>query len=201
MQRRVKLGDVEFTVVEDEKPRDLVMVTDNSVESGQDVSDHVKKLPSIIDIHGQMTEEDAAEKLQILKKYQDEGELLTYIGRNWYNNMVIQTIDRDHGTRNRYGYGFTITLKQVRIATALQVPIVIIHPETRKSSPQVTTKVKEETNGGKQQVQDLPDPREGLTGLNLIRQGIEKPPRIEMNDINIIYKDPMRHFNKGGGTR
>ena len=141
--RRVKLGDIEFDVIESENPKDSVTVTDKPVESGQDVSDHIKQSPSIINIRGQMTE-DAADKLQVLKKYQKEGTLLKYVGRNVYSNMVIEEIDREHGTRNRLGFQFNIKLKQVRIATAKEV-------EINMASPKNATKVKPVTNKGKQQ--------------------------------------------------
>lgn len=141
--RRVKLGDIEFDVIESENPKDSVTVTDKPVESGQDVSDHIKQSPSIINIRGQMTE-DAADKLQVLKKYQKEGTLLKYVGRNVYSNMVIEEIDREHGIRNRLGFQFNIKLKQVRIATAKEV-------EINMASPKDATKVKPVTNKGKQQ--------------------------------------------------
>jgi hypothetical protein len=141
--RRVKLGDIEFDVIESENPKDSVTVTDKSVESGQDVSDHVKQNPSIINLRGQMTE-DAVDKLQVLKKYQKEGTLLKYVGRNVYPNMVIEEIDREHGTRNRLGFQFNIKLKQVRIATAKEV-------EINMASPKDATKVKPIANKGKQQ--------------------------------------------------
>ena len=141
--RRVKLGDVEFDVVEDENPKDSATVTDKPVESGQDVSDHAKLNPSIINIRGQMTE-DAAEKLQVLKKYLRERALLKYVGRNAYDNVVIEDLDRVHGVKNRQGFQFNIKLKQVRIATAKEVEINI-------ASPKDATKVKPVTNKGKQQ--------------------------------------------------
>ena len=141
--RRVKLGDIEFDVIESENPKDSVTVTDKPVESGQDISDHVKQNSSIINIRGQITE-DAADKLQVLKKYQKEGTLLKYVGRNVYPNMVIEEIDREHGVRNRLGFQFNIKLKQVRIATAKEVEINI-------ASPKDAIKVKPVTNKGKQQ--------------------------------------------------
>ena len=141
--RRVRLGDVEFDVVEDENPKDSATVTDKPVESGQDVSDHAKLNPSIINIRGQMTE-DAAEKLQVLKKYLRERALLKYVGRNAYDNVVIEDLDRVHGVKNRQGFQFNIKLKQVRIATAKEVEINI-------ASPKDATKVKPVTNKGKQQ--------------------------------------------------
>ncbi|HSH51253.1 MAG TPA: hypothetical protein VK982_05985 [Bacteroidales bacterium] len=148
--RRVKLGDVEFDVITSESPKDSATVTDKPVESGQDISDHVKQNSSIINIRGQMTE-DAADKLQILKRYQKDGELLKYVGRNIYSNMVIEEIDREHGVDNRNGFQFNIKLKQVRIATAKEVEIKVANPNTGKQDKKTVTKVKPVTNKGKQQ--------------------------------------------------
>lgn len=145
---RVKLGDVEFSVVESEKPRDLATITDHPVEKGQDISDHVKQDPSIIDLYGQMVGPDAAKKLSQLKKYQREGELLNYVGRNSYTNVVIQSIDRDHSVRNRFGYEFNMTLKHVRIAVAKTVEVKGIQA---KPKAKVETKVKPKTSNGTQQ--------------------------------------------------
>ena len=149
--RRVKLGEVEFSVIESENPQDSVTITDKPVESGQDVSDHVKQNPSIISISGQMIGDDASDKLKVLKKYQKEGMLLKYVGRNIYDNMAIEHISRVHPVANRIGFGFTIKLKQVRIATAREVDIKIVSPVTKKSNKKSTTKVKSATNNGKQQ--------------------------------------------------
>src|SRR5690606_11553603 len=113
-------------------------------------SDHVKQNPSIINLRGQMTE-DAADKLQVLKKYQKEGTLLKYVGRNVYSNMVIEELDREHGVNNRNGFQFNIKLKQVRIATAKEVEIKVANPNTGKQDKKTATKVKPITNKGKQQ--------------------------------------------------
>lgn len=95
--------------------------------------------------------EDAADKLQILKRYQKDGELLKYVGRNIYSNMVIEELDRDHGVTNRNGFQFNIKLKQVRIATAKEVEIKVANPNTGKQDKKTVTKVKPKTNKGKQQ--------------------------------------------------
>lgn len=149
--QRVKLGDVEFTVVEIENAKDSATITDNPVESGQDVSDHVKQDPSYINIRGQIIGEDAASNLQKLKKYKEDGALLIYTGRNRYGNMVIEDIDRVHGVQNRTGFSFDIKLKQVRIATAKEVEIKVVDPVTKAPSKKVSTQVKSKTNNGLQQ--------------------------------------------------
>lgn len=153
MKKRAKLGDVEITVVESEKPRDSVSVTDNSVEKGQDVSDHVKQESTVMDLVGVFTGDDAAAKIQQLRKYQIEGKLLSYIGRNMYDNMVLQTFERDHNKSIANGFYYNITLKQIRLATATEVEIKVVNPVTKQASPKTATKVKAKTNNGKQQPQ------------------------------------------------
>lgn len=147
----VKLGDVAFSVVDSENPVDSVSVTDNAVEDGQDVSDHVKQEPSIINVQGHMTGDDAAEKLAALKKSQKDGELLRYVGRNGYGNMVIESLDRQHGVDNKFGFGFNLTLKQVRIATAKEAEIDAGDPVTKSKTGKVKAKTKTPTNKGRQQ--------------------------------------------------
>lgn len=159
---RVRIGSVELDVTTSENPKDSVTVTDKPVEDSQDVSDHVKKNPSIINLRGQITE-DAAEKLQQLQKYQRDGELVKYIGRNAYNNMVVEDIDRDHGVRNRLGFEFNIRLKQVRIATAQEIQMQV--------ASNIRPQVKPVTNKGKLQPRDkkaimLP----GLSGITLMTE-------------------------------
>ena len=156
MKRIAKLGDIEFTVIETEEPVDSVTITDNSVEKGQDVSDHVKQEASIINLSGAMTGSDASSKLNKLRRYQREGKLLKYIGRNIYDNMAIQTMNRSHGKKVKNGFEFSITLKQVRIATAKKVEINAGDPITKEKSKELDTKVKPKTNKGKQQPKTKP---------------------------------------------
>jgi len=141
---RVKLGGIEISVVESERVSNSVEVTEKPVEKGQDVADHVKPKPSTINIIGAVVGDDSSDKLQKLKKFQKEGKLLKYVGRNAYGNMVIEDIGTSHEIQIRNGYEFNITLKQVRIATAKEVEIKV-KGKKRK------TQVKKKTNKGRQQ--------------------------------------------------
>lgn len=185
MERRVKLGDIEFSVVEDEKPRDMVTITDHQVENGQDVSDHIKQESSIIDIVGVIVGDDAADTLSKLQKHQKEGKLSTYIGRNIYQSMAIQTIDRNHGKQIRNGFAYNITLKQVRVSTAKEVEIKVVNPVTRQPSPKTATQVKAKTNNGKQQVKAKP-----------ISNTTSLVP-VNTSDISMV-RDPFKNIGPGG---
>lgn len=148
---RVKIGDIEISVVESERVNNSVEVTEKPVEKGQDVSDHVKQKPWTIEITGAVIGDDASDKLQKLKNYQKEGKLIKYIGRNVYGNMVIEDIGTSHEIQIRNGYEFNIKLKQVRIAKAKEVEIKVKNPATGKQDKKTATKVKPKANKGKQQ--------------------------------------------------
>lgn len=133
-RRRATLGAVTLDIVESESIREDNIITDHPVEKGENVSDHARNEPTYIDISGVMTEE-AANKLQQLKQYRKDRTILTYTGRNIYDNLVIERFGREHGKQNRYGYSFNITLKRIRIATAKREAL----PNRGKQQPKKKT--------------------------------------------------------------
>lgn len=185
---RVKLGDVEFSVVTFENAIDSARVTSHQVESGQSVSDHVEQLPYIINIRGQMVGEKAFPNLQLLRKYQKAGQPLQYIGRNSDKNMIIVEMDKEHGLENRTGFQFDITLQQVRIAAAKTFELTIVEPK-------VATAVKPETSTGPTQATPYPSMLTTPPGApiltNRLRLAVDtfgyKPPEL-----------PRTHGGKGG---
>lgn len=201
MKRRVKLGDIEFSVVEEEKPRDMVTITDHQVEKGQDVSDHVKQESSIIDIVGVIVGDDATATLSKLQRHQKEGTLSTYIGRNVYNNMAILTMDRNHGKDIANGFAYNIALKQVRISTAKEVELTVVNPITKKASPKTATQVKKKTNNGKQQPRQkaIQGPTQTASSqiqrLGMYQSGLagqeKATPLTNMTKIANLYKAPQ----------
>lgn len=133
-RRRATLGALTLDIVENENIREDNIITDHPVEKGENISDHARNEPTYIDISGVMTEE-AANKLQQLKQYRKDRTLLTYTGRNIYDNLVIERFGREHGKENRYGYSFSITLKRIRIATAKREAL----PNRGKQQPKKKT--------------------------------------------------------------
>lgn len=141
-----KLGDVEISVVFSDEPAHEVEVTERPVERGQDISDHVKKRPDIITISGVIVGDDAASKLNKLKEYQSKGQILTYINRIWYDNLVIESLNTRHGPSVANGFEFDMVLKRVRVATAKEVVLTSL-------SPPEATRTKPVTNAGTKQPQ------------------------------------------------
>lgn len=148
---RAKIGDVEISVVSSERLYNKALVTEKPVEKGENVVDHTKKQPITIELVGAIVGDDAGDKLNKLKKLQNEGTLIKYIHRNALSNMFIEDISSVHETKIRNGFEFNIRLKQIRIVQAKEVEIKISDP-----SPKANTQVKPETSSGLQQVQENP---------------------------------------------
>lgn len=149
-QSKIKLGEVYLDAVVEETPSHKAEVTDKPVERGVDISDHMKPEPATVRLSGTMVK-DAASKLNILKRYQREAELLTYVGRNIYNNMVIADISTDHAVDSEKGYHYSISLRQVTISQPKTIKLKVHNPETKKKSPKTKSKVKKKTNVGRRQ--------------------------------------------------
>jgi hypothetical protein len=119
MSRALLISDtdeIEFTVVESENPTRTNQVTDNPVEQGVNIADHVKSDPLQFTFTGAITGDDAGIKYSRLVQMRDNRELLTYIGRNIVLNCVIESLSTTHDNTIRNGFTLSINLKQIRVA-------------------------------------------------------------------------------------
>jgi len=149
---RAMLGEVELNVVESEKPDYSNDITDNPVESGVAVSDHVRPKPLSFTISGTVAGADAGAKVETLRQYSVTGQLLRYVGRNIFENMVIETLSTTHDVEVKKGFKFEIDLKQVRIAEKREIQYTGTDPVTGADiSPAVTPK----GNKGTQQTDSI----------------------------------------------
>lgn len=139
MKRLAKLGSVEFTLVEDESIKEDASMTEHPVESGQNVSDHIKQEALLISVSGIMTGEDALAKFNKLKSHRDNGELLYYQGKEFHKNMAILNIGRNYNKQISNGFYFDLELKQPRISTAKKVTFKISSPKVKTSSNRYKT--------------------------------------------------------------
>lgn len=149
---KARIGSVTINVITSEMLNHKADSTDHAVEDGVDITDHTKVKAPTISISGAVMGEDASSKLQQLKAYQENGELVTYMCRNLYSNMFIEDISTDHGSRIRNGYEFDIILKRVRVVKAKEFEIKAVNPDSMKPDARTNTKVKPLTNNGMQQV-------------------------------------------------
>ncbi len=126
--KRAMLGDIELSVVESENPEYSNDITSNPVEQGTDITDHVRQNPISFSISGVVTGEKAAETIARLRKYQNDGAMLRYVGRNAVDNLIIEKLSTTHDNSIRNGFTFDISLKHVRIAKGQQTEIELPNP-------------------------------------------------------------------------
>lgn len=151
--RRAKYGDVYFSIIEDEDPNDSVRISDKAVEDGQPLVDHVQAEASTVRIQGMIVGDNASEQLQLLKSYMYNAERHTFIGRNIYSNMLIESIPRKHTRKIFNGFEFTITLVNAKIATTKTFTFKnSVNPTTKKKDVTIKTKTKPVTNSGRKPV-------------------------------------------------
>ena len=142
-------GTVEFDAVTSESVEMANRVTFFAVEDGQDVADHVSLEPESIPISGMIAGEDAFQRLTILRNFRNNKEILTFVGRNVFANVVIETLTTRHNARTRDGFEFDMTLRRVRLSRVREVQI----------TPVMRTQVRPVQNQGIQQPKPV-EPKE-----------------------------------------
>nr|WP_072537095.1 hypothetical protein [Anaerococcus mediterraneensis] len=148
----VRLGDVKFDALVKENVDYDAELTSKEVEKGEDISDHMKTKPFTASLSGVMVE-DADAKLEALKKYQKESELLTYIGKSSLESVVITSIQVEHTVENFNGYNLDIRIQEVRIASPETVKISVKNPQSGKQDSKTASRVKRPSDEGRKQVQ------------------------------------------------
>lgn len=148
----IRLGDVKLDALVKENIDFDADVTSKEVEKGADISDHMKAKPFTASLSGVMVE-DADAKLEALKKYQKEGELLTYIGKSTLESVVITSLQVEHTVKNFTGYDFDIRIKEVRVASPETFNISVKNPKSGKQDSKTASRVKKLSNEGRKQVQ------------------------------------------------
>nr|DAY61036.1 MAG TPA: hypothetical protein [Caudoviricetes sp.] len=125
-----------YVFVEDEDLNHDIESTTHPVETGIEITDHIRKKPVELNLKGKIVDYEgirASETLEKVKQLQNEGTIITYVGRNLINGVQIQTLSTSHPNTNSGGCDFSMTLKEVRFAQPALVP--------------------ETSNGGQQQVE------------------------------------------------
>lgn len=151
--KRAKYGDVYFSIIEDEEPTDSVRISDKAVEDGQPLVDHVQAEASTIRIQGMIVGDNASEQLQLLKSYMYNAERHTFIGRNIYSDMLIESIPRKHTRKISNGFEFTISLINAKIATTKTFTFKnSVNPTTKNKDVTIKTKTKAVTNSGRKPI-------------------------------------------------
>ncbi|HBZ80911.1 MAG TPA: hypothetical protein DEP07_11060 [Brevibacillus sp.] len=142
-----------YVLVETEDPKFEVEVTDQPVEDGIDISDHVQRKPHTMDISGFIVGDDAAQIREKIKAIAEKGELLEFQGRNLFSGLIV-SFSTNHTNRIANGFAFSLSMKEIRTAKSSYVetlpmpikaqvaPVVSAgRKQTKKKQGAATTKV------------------------------------------------------------
>ncbi len=92
-------------------------ITDNPVEGGSNINDHVFRNAQQFSLTGVAVSQSAYSKLEQMWQ---KGDVLTYTGAVRIDMLVIQNLVQNFDKSNANGFGFTITLKKVQIVSSKQ---------------------------------------------------------------------------------
>ncbi|MDC0761698.1 hypothetical protein POF51_13410 [Brevibacillus sp. AG] len=109
-----------YVLVESEDPKFEVEVTDQPVENGINVSDHVQRKPYTMDISGFIVGEDAAQIREKIKTISESGELVEFQGRNLFSGLIV-SFSTNHTNRVANGFAFSLSMKEIRTAKSSYV--------------------------------------------------------------------------------
>ena len=116
-----KCGTIRFEptttgVVNSEDVTRSSTITDNPVEGGSNIQDHVFHQPLSFQISGVAI--NGADPISALQKMWKSGDIITYTGRNRIENLVIQQLRSTHDAAHKTGFSFTATLKQITLGSS-----------------------------------------------------------------------------------
>ncbi|MED1792882.1 hypothetical protein P4V54_09375 [Brevibacillus nitrificans] len=109
-----------YVLAESEDPRYEVDATDQPVEEGVDITDHVQRRPNTLDVSGYIVGDDASQIRDKLKAIMGKGEIATFQGRNLFTGLII-SLSTKHDYRVSNGFSFSLSLKEIQIAKSSYV--------------------------------------------------------------------------------
>lgn len=93
-----------------------VEITQQPVEKGIDISDHVQRKARTLSISGLVAGVDAAEMHRFLTDCQDQGEIVNFIGRTTMRGLLSGlSTSRDYTVAD--GFTYSVTITEVLIAS------------------------------------------------------------------------------------
>ncbi len=109
------LGDL-YVFVIDEEMDSPVNISTHPVERGTQLTDHVQAAPATLVINGELFGEESAEQI---RRWQRDGYVLSYIGRNIFPQAQIKSFSCRYTHRIAGGCEFSLTLQEVRVASTI----------------------------------------------------------------------------------
>ncbi|EAC5290798.1 LysM peptidoglycan-binding domain-containing protein [Listeria monocytogenes] len=95
-------------------------ITDNPVETGANVSDHVQRETKTLEISGFLLGATAERDYATLKDYAEKGTIVTFRGRVYFKNVLISNLSKSYNTIKN-GFEITISLRDLRRASTTWV--------------------------------------------------------------------------------
>lgn len=116
----VKINDVYMTCTEEETITYDSNVTDNAVEDGSDIADHIQPKPPEIHITGVQIGLNGFPKddLNKLLSYRDNAETVDYYGTSSFNNCAITSLQQKQSADVGNGFSFDITMKVINVVSS-----------------------------------------------------------------------------------
>ncbi|EAD3347505.1 TPA: LysM peptidoglycan-binding domain-containing protein [Listeria monocytogenes] len=91
-------------------------VTDNPVETGSPVSDHVQRETKTLEISGFLLGSSVEKDYATLKDYAEKGTIVTFKGRVYFKNVLISNLSKSYNTIKN-GFEITVSLRELRRAS------------------------------------------------------------------------------------
>lgn len=91
-------------------------ITDNPVETGSPVSDHVQRETKTLEISGFLLGSTAEKDYATLKSYAEKGTIVTFRGRVYFKNVLISNLSKSYNTIKN-GFEITVSLRDLRRAS------------------------------------------------------------------------------------
>lgn len=120
-----------------------VSVTEHTVETGVEISDHVKRNAVTLSISGEIVGKDASDTIEKIKKMHQGGTLCKYAGRTSLSNCLITEFSIGHSVDIWGGCEFSMTLKEVKTASTSYKTSARTKSTKKTGTQQVAQKSKE----------------------------------------------------------
>ncbi len=120
-----------------EKSRSLpVSVTSRRVEKGFNITDTTRREQQIIQITVVDNSKDYLKHREELEQLQAKGDYVTFsfAERDSYENMIIENIEEVETNKQKYGFTYHITLRQIQVATLSASDVKVAHKELNQAS-------------------------------------------------------------------
>ncbi|MFJ7663751.1 phage baseplate protein [Lysinibacillus sp. NPDC097162] len=136
------IKDVLIDVITKVSMPETSTTTDHALEDGEQITDHVISNPITISITGIILDE-TGEKVLKLRGYREKGEIIDFDYMTSLKHVVIIDFSRDYEAKIKDGYAFTMTLKQIKVATVAKY--VSVSVPVKQQTKAVTKKGRQQT--------------------------------------------------------